>query len=66
VGLPVLLLLENIVWFLLVLIIFNLCIWVHAWHVWRLKDNLQELVLSFYQVCFRDQTQVIRFDSKHL
>lgn len=29
-------------------------------HVWRSKDNLQELVLSFYPVTPEDGTQVIR------
>ena len=32
--------------------------------LWRLEDNLQELILSYY-VSFGDQTQVVRLGSKH-
>lgn len=32
----------------------------------RLKENLQELLLSFYYVCPGDQTHVIRFGGKFL
>ncbi|KAL6032573.1 hypothetical protein STEG23_036062, partial [Scotinomys teguina] len=33
--------------------------------VWRLEDNLWELVLSFYQMGLRNQIQVVRFGRSH-
>lgn len=35
-------------------------------HMWRAEDNLSGLVLSFYCVGPRDQTQVLRLGGKHL
>lgn len=33
--------------------------------MWRLEDNLQELLLSFYHVVPGDRTQEVGFGSKH-
>lgn len=34
--------------------------------VWRSDSRLQELILSFYPMRPGDQTQLIRFDGKHI
>lgn len=33
--------------------------------MWKLKDNQQELFLSFYHMGIRDRTHVITLDSRH-
>lgn len=33
--------------------------------MWRLKDNLQRLFLSFYHMSAKDRTQVISLGSRH-
>lgn len=35
-------------------------------NLWRSKDNLEELILSFYYVCSEDQIKVTRLGSKSL
>lgn len=35
-------------------------------HMWRPEENVRKLVLSFYQVGSRDQTQIIRTGDKYL
>lgn len=46
------------------LVIYFVCMYVCAMvHMWRSKDTLQELSLSFYHVGAGDQNQVTRFVS---
>lgn len=35
-------------------------------HVWRSEDNLKEGMLSFYNVCLKDQTQGVKLSGKDL
>lgn len=66
------------IWLLLVifllifkyLFIYCICVWegcVHSMlYMWKKKDNLGESDLSFYHVCPRDQTQVVRLHGRCL
>lgn len=35
-------------------------------HIWKPEGNLGESILSFYQICLKDKTQVLKLGSKGL